>query len=181
MYIRIPRRHKRPAHRSAMPQQHRFEARLRWTGAQRGPTSSYEAYDRALRVEFAGKPALDMSAAPPFRGDAALHNPEDLLVASLSACHALSYLALCARRGVRVLAYEDDAIGTMGHGPPGETLRFHEVVLRPRVTVDATSDRALAERLHARAHAECFIAASVNFPVRHEASVAVDEREIAAR
>jgi organic hydroperoxide reductase OsmC/OhrA len=171
MYSRIPRRHKRLAHRSAMPQQHRFEARLRWTGAQRGPTSSYDAYDRALRVEFDGKPALDLSAAPPFRGDGAIHNPEDLLVAALSACHALSYLALCARRGVRVLAYEDEAVGVMGHGAPGKTLHFHEVVLRPRVTIDATSDRALAERLHAKARGECFIAASVNFPVRHEAEV----------
>jgi organic hydroperoxide reductase OsmC/OhrA len=169
MYSRIPPRHK--THPTNMPHVHRFEARLLWTGAQRGPTGAYETYDRALRVDFPGKPAMDLSAAPPFRGDGGVHNPEDLLVASLSACHCLSYLALCARRGVRVLAYEDDAFGILGHGAPGKTLHFHEVVLRPRVTIDATSDPELAKKLHERAHEECFIAASVNFPVRHEATI----------
>ncbi len=171
MYSRIPRRHKHRVHPKGMPRRHRFEARLRWTGAQHGPTDSYERYDRGLRVEFDGKPPMELSAAPPFRGDGSVHNPEDLLVAALSACHALSYLALCARRGVRVVGYEDAAVGELGHGAPGETLRFHEAVLRPRVTIDATSDLALAERLHERAHQECFIAASVNFPVRCEAVV----------
>ena len=135
-----------------------------------------ESYSQIHALKLAdingdGKPALNLSAAPPFRGDAGRHNPEDLLVASLSACHALSYLALCARRGVRVLAYEDAAVGELGHGAPGATLRFVEVVLHPRVTIDATSDLALAEQLHARAHDDCFIAASVRFPVRHEAVV----------
>lgn len=177
MYSRIPRRHKHRVHPKRMPVRHRFEATLRWTGAQRGPTATYEGYDRALRVEFDGKPPMELSAAPPFRGDGAVHNPEDLLVAALSACHALSYLALCARKGVRVVAYEDRAIGELGHGAPGKTLHFHEAVLRPHVTIDATSDLALAEKLHERAHEECFIAASVNFPVRCEAEVT---REITA-
>ncbi len=171
MYSRIPRRHKHGVHPCTMPARHRFEASLRWTGAQGGATTAYDAYDRSLLVEVDGKPPLDLSAAPPLRGDGGRHNPEDLLVAALSACHALSYLALCARRGVRVVAYEDAAVGELGHGAPGKTLHFHEVVLRPRVTIDATSDLALAEQLHARAHDECFIAASVSFPVRVEAVV----------
>ncbi|HYZ16055.1 MAG TPA: OsmC family protein, partial [Candidatus Acidoferrum sp.] len=104
-----------------------------------------------------------------FRGDRTLHNPEDLLVAALSACHLLSYLADCARKGIVVDAYTDEARGemTLIDGK----IRFREVVLHPAVTIadPARIDDALA--LHERAHEECFIANSVNFPVRHEATV----------
>src|SRR3954466_15651728 len=93
--------------------EHHFACRLIWTGAARGPTRSYDAYDRGYRIEFDGKLDLVGSAAPAFRGDASLHNPEDWLVAALSACHCLSYLALAARAGILVVAYEDSATGTM--------------------------------------------------------------------
>ena len=150
---------------------HDYAARLVWTGAARGATTSYEAYAREHVVEIAGKPPLRGSADPMFRGDAALHNPEDLLLAALSACHLLSYLALAARAGLAVVAYEDDARGTMAFAGGGG--RFTEVVLRPRVTIAAGGDEALAERLHDKAHHDCFIAASVNFPVRHEPETVV--------
>lgn len=152
-------------------QSHEFACRLSWTGAKAGGTESYAGYSREYRIEFEGKPALRGSSAPLFRGDGALHNPEDLLVAALSACHLLSYLALCARGGVVVLDYSDDAWGKM------ETvegrIRFTEVLLRPKVTISASSSLATARALHAEAHAVCFIANSVNFPVRHEPTVRV--------
>ena len=160
-----------------MARTHDYHARLTWTGAAHGATTSYAAYSREHVVEVAGKPPLRGSADPTFRGDAALHNPEDLLLAALSACHLLSYLALAARGGVHVLAYEDDARGTMAFEGGGG--RFTEVVLRPRVTVAAGSDAALAQRLHDTAHEQCFIAASVNFPVRHEPAVVVADEAAA--
>ena len=148
---------------------HRYAARLRWTGAAGAPTTSYAAYDRGYVVEIDGKPPLRGSADPHFRGDGTLYNPEDLLVAALSACHLLSYLATCARAGVAVVAYDDDASGemTLIDGK----IRFREVMLRPRVAIadPARIDEAMS--LHERAHAECFIANSVNFPVRHDATV----------
>jgi organic hydroperoxide reductase OsmC/OhrA len=148
---------------------HRYAARLRWTGAAQGPTTSYKTYSREYAVEIEGKPPLSGSADPHFLGDVALHNPEDLLVAALSACHLLSYLAECARAGIAVVAYEDDAQGemTLIDG----AIRFREVVLHPTVAIadPARIDEALA--LHERAHAVCFIANSVNFPVRHDAVV----------
>lgn len=151
--------------------EHRFECRLVWTGAARGATEDYATYSREHRVEFAGKPSLTMTSAPVFRGDPSLLDPEDLLVAALSACHFLSYAALCARKGVRVTAYEDDAVGIMSRGE--KTFHFTDVLLRPRVTIAPDSDAALARDLHHRAHDECFIAASVNFPVRHEPTIIV--------
>lgn len=152
-----------------MPREHHFACRLTWTGASRGPTTSYDAYDRGLRIDMEGKPSLEVSAASPFRGDPSRHNPEDLLVASLSACHCLSYLALAARAGVVVIAYEDEATGTMALAD--RKMRFTEVTLRPQVRVGPGTDLAKARSLHSVAHDECFIASSVNFPVRHEPTV----------
>ena len=92
------------------------------------------------------------------------------MVAALSACHMLWYLHLCAVKGVVVTGYEDSAEGIMV-AEPGNG-RFTDVVLRPVVTITADSDAAKAMSLHARAHDECFIANSVNFPVRCEPTVA---------
>ena len=151
-----------------MAREHHFAARITWIGAAQGPTRSYESYARDYLVEIEGKPPLEGSSDPAFRGDAKRHNPEDLLVASLSACHLLWYLHLCADAGIEVAAYQDEASGTMAR--VDGKVRFTEVMLRPRVGI-AAGDLEQAKALHARAHAECFIANSVNFPVRHEPTV----------
>jgi organic hydroperoxide reductase OsmC/OhrA len=141
---------------------HSYAVRLSWTGASAGTTRDYSAYSREHELIFAGKPSLRASADPAFRGDASAYNPEELLVAALSSCHMLSYLALCARDRIAVVAYDDDAAGTMEESGAGG--RFTLVTLRPRVLVDDDRlDRARA--LHEAAHASCYIASSVNFPV----------------
>ena len=152
-----------------MPRRHEYAVQVSWIGAAEGPTSSYAGYSREYRIDIPGKPALRGSADPTFRGDPALHNPEEMLVAALSACHMLSYLALCARARISVVAYDDRASGSMTTAGGGG--RFTEVVLRPRVVLEPGSDLAKARALHEEAHAVCFIANSVNFPVRHEAEV----------
>lgn len=147
---------------------HRYDVRTLWSAADSGPPTSYDGFSRTHLIEIAGKRAIEASSDPSFRGDPSLHNPEDLLVASLSSCHMLWYLVLCVARKIPILAYEDAAYGIMAETPrPG---RFVEVVLRPKVTVAKGADLALAAKLHERAHAECFVANSVNFPVRHEAT-----------
>ena len=152
-----------------MARVHTYRLKTIWTGAVQGPTSSYESYSREYVVEIDGKPPLRGSADPTFRGDPALHNPEDLLVAALSACHMLSYLALCTRAGITVVAYEDEATGTMA--VKDGRVRFTEVVLHPKVLMEAGGDLDKARTLHASAHEQCFIANSVNFPVRHDAAI----------
>jgi organic hydroperoxide reductase OsmC/OhrA len=147
-----------------MAHEHHFAARLIWTGAARGPTRDYDAYSRDYRIEVEGKLPLEGSSDPAFRGDAGRHNPEDLLVMALSACHMLSYLALCARAGIEVVAYEDQASGMMAI--KDGRMRFVEVTLAPHVTI-AAGDLGRATALHDEAHAICFIANSVNFPVLH--------------
>jgi len=154
---------------SAAHDEHRFECRLVWTGAAKGPTVDYDSYSRDYRIDFEGKPSLRLTSAPVYRGDPALHNPEDLLLAALSGCHCLSYLALCARGGVRVVGYEDEVFGRMER--VDGVVRFTEVVLSPKVSIAPGSDAEKARALHERAHAVCFIANSVNFPVRHTPQV----------
>ena len=154
-----------------MAREHHYSSHLVWTGAAQGPTKDYASYARDYVVRIPGKPELTGSSDPLFRGDPKRHNPEDWLLAALSACHMLTYLALCARKGLQVLSYEDEAGGTMAlEGGGGH---FTEVVLRPKVTLAAGSNAQAATALHEDAHKHCFIAASVNFPVRHEPKVTV--------
>jgi organic hydroperoxide reductase OsmC/OhrA len=152
-----------------MAQTHSYSAQVTWTGASRGPTVSYQSYSREYLVEIAGKAPVRGSADSSFRGDPALHNPEDMLVVSLATCHMLSYLADCARAGIKVVSYEDKATGTMAM--KDKRIRFTGVTLHPRVTIAEDGDIAKATLLHEQAHEECFIANSVNFPVHHEAIV----------
>ena len=154
-----------------MAQMHHFSAKVTWTGAAKGTTSSYEGYSRDHVIEVLGKPTLLGSADKVFLGDSSRHNPEDLLVMSLSACHMLTYLAEAARAGVHVLAYLDEASGTM-QSHEGK-MRFTDVSLRPQVVIATGSDQALATQLHEKAHEHCFIASSVNFPVSCDARVSV--------
>ncbi len=145
---------------------HRYAARVEWTGNRGEGTASYRAYGRDHRIEAPGKPPIEGSADPAFRGDAARYNPEELLLASLSGCHMLWYLHLCAEAGVVVVGYADAAEGEMIEEADGGG-RFTSVALRPEVTLAAGADRDKALALHAAAHAKCFIARSVNFPVTH--------------
>ena len=72
-----------------------------------------------------------------------------------------------------VEAYEDDATGTMAFDRVAKVMRFTEVVLRPKVRLAAGADVDKARALHENAHHECFIANSVNFPVRNEPTITV--------
>jgi organic hydroperoxide reductase OsmC/OhrA len=152
--------------------QHHYEVRVTWTGNEGSGTSSYRSYSRAHRIDGAGKASIEGSSDPSFRGDPTLWNPEELFLASLSACHKLWYLSLCAEAGMTVVSYEDDAKGSMIEEQNGAG-QFTSVVLRPHVTLPAGSDKARAEALHATAHAMCFIARSVNFPVEHHPIIQV--------
>lgn len=152
-----------------MPGEHHYALTTTWTGDRGTGTSGYRDYDRAVTISVEGKPDLLASADTPFRGDGTRWNPEDLLLASLSECHLLSYLHACVVRGVVVTSYVDDAVGTMRQAGNGG--RFESVTLRPRVTVADASMIEAAVAAHEDAHEWCFIASSVSFPVRHEAVV----------
>lgn len=155
-----------------MNKTHDYTARLEWNGNLGHGTATYAGYGRDYTVEIAGKAAMRGSADPMFRGSADLHNPEDLFIAAVSACHMLTYLALCARKGVNVTAYEDDAKGTLELTADGGG-RFREVTLHPVVTVADAATESLAMSLHDDAHRLCFIAQSSSSPIHHVATIRI--------
>lgn len=150
--------------------EHHYRVRAEWTGDRGTGTTGYRDYDRTVTLRVEGKPDLPASADKPFRGDPQRWNPEDLLVSALVECHLLSYLHACVQAGVVVVGYTDDATGVLRQDGQGGGA-FVEVVLRPRVIVADASMVDAATAAHAQAHAWCFIANSVNFPVRHEPTV----------
>ena len=152
---------------------HQYAVTVSWTGDRGTGTSAYRDYGRDHLVSADGKPSIPGSADASFRGDRDRWNPEELLVAALSQCHLLTYLHLAVKAGVVVVDYRDDATGEMAQDDAGDGGEFREVVLRPMVTV---ADAAMVERaraLHRDVPALCFIARSVNFPVRHSPTVEV--------
>ena len=153
---------------------HRYKTRLVWTGNEGTGTSSYGAYSRNHEINTSDKPVLLGSSDPAFRGDPERWNPEELLLASLSACHQLWYLHLCASAGIVVTAYADAAEGEMQETADGGG-HFTRVVLHPRVTLASGSDAERAKALHRAAHAKCFIARSVRFPVEHVPEISVED------
>ena len=146
--------------------EHKYEVSVQWTGNLGSGTSGYRDYSRDHVIAAGSKPDIPGSSDAAFLGDAKRWNPEDLLVASASACHKLWYLHLCADAGIAVVQYQDHAEGTMLDS--AQQGRFSQIVLRPRVVIQSGGDVELARRLHHVAHEKCYIANSVNFPIRCE-------------
>lgn len=155
-----------------MSREHRYRVGVEWTGDRGTGTSGYRDYGREVLVTVEGKPPLEGSADRVFHGNADRWNPEDLLVAALSQCHLLSYLHVAVLHGVVVTGYRDEATGVMTQTADGGG-RFSSVTLHPAVEVADPAHADLAQSLHAEAGAKCFIASSVNFPVRHDPTVTV--------
>jgi organic hydroperoxide reductase OsmC/OhrA len=152
--------------------EHQYRVSVEWTGNQGSGTSGYREYARDHIIRAGEKPEIAGSSDAAFRGDARRWNPEDLLVAAASACHKLWYLHLCSDAGVVVLAYTDDAQGTMLDS--ADEGRFTGIVLRPRVVIRAGGDAQLAAKLHHAAHEKCYVANSVNFPIRCEPVIEIE-------
>jgi len=147
--------------------EHSYHIILQWTGNKGKGTETYHAYERSHQISVEGKQIVQASSDPKFRGDNTKYNPEELFVASLSSCHMLWFLHLCSDASVIVLEYSDAAIGKMVESDDGNG-RFSEVILRPVVKVKEEWMIEKMNALHDKAHHFCFIANSVNFPVRHE-------------
>lgn len=147
--------------------EHRYRPTVVWTGNTGEGTASYRAYERAHMIAAIGKADIAGSSDAGFRGDAGRWNPEEMFVASVSTCHMLWYLHLCAVNGVVVLDYRDDPEGLMIEEADGSGA-FARIVLRPTVRLSAGSDERKARELHHEAHRMCFIANSVKCEIATE-------------
>lgn len=136
----------------------------------------YKTYNRDHGVTFKNGQTLEMSAAPAYRGNPKLVDPEEAFVAALSSCHMLTFLALAANRKYIVDEYMDEAVGYLDKNEDGK-LAVTRVTLRPRVTFanGAHPDPQMLHHLHHKAHEECFIANSVitDVTVEHSATSTV--------
>jgi organic hydroperoxide reductase OsmC/OhrA len=135
---------------------------LRWSDG--GKPFTYEAYPREHEIIFKDGQSMTASAAPAYRGDGVHGDPEDLLVAALSSCHMLSFLAICAKKRITVQSYDDEAVGFLEND--GGKLWVTRVILRPKIV--ASVDFAALEPIHHLAHDACFIANSVKTDVKVE-------------
>ena len=140
---------------------------MTWTGNKGEGTTNYRGYDRDHILQVKGKADIAASSDPSFRGSPDRYNPEELLVCSVSSCHMLWYLHLCSVNQIVVTEYRDEAKGTMIENADGSGF-FKEIELNPLVTVTGETMIARATELHEEAHRLCFIANSVNFPIRHK-------------
>lgn len=148
-----------------MKEQHHYSVTIKWTGNKGTGTDHYRSYERSHTIAIENKPDILSSSDPSSRGDKTKHNPEDLLVSSVSACHMLWYLHLCADAGVVVVDYTDNATGIMNNSSNGSG-RFTKVTLNPVVIVAQDSMISKANELHKKANELCPIANSLNFPLR---------------
>lgn len=155
--------------------EHNYQITVEWTGNLGKGTANYRAYSRNHEIRGPGKAAVIAGSSDPnFRGDATRFNPEELLVSTLSSCHMLWMLHLCADAGIVVHSYSDDATGTMVEHEDGSG-EFSEVVLHPRMVIDDVTRMLDVMGLHDTAHKHCFVARSVKFPVRHDPVVVLEE------
>lgn len=150
-----------------MEKEHVYRVTMAWTGNLGEGTKNYRAYGRDHLIRVEGKADIPGSSDPTFRGSPDRYNPEELLVSSLSSCHMLWYLHLCAVNQVIVTGYTDQATGVMVETSDGGGY-FREVQLNPVITLADAAMTEKAAALHEQANHLCFIANSVNFPVRHQ-------------
>jgi organic hydroperoxide reductase OsmC/OhrA len=153
---------------------HHYNATINWTGNLGTGTENYKTYKRDYSIKIDGKTEDILgSSDPSFLGDATKYNPEELLLASVSSCHMLWYLHLCATNNIVVSAYKDLATGIMEEIENGSG-KFTGIELNPAITINSKADLKLAELLHEKANRVCFIANSLNFKVTHKAIISVE-------
>ena len=146
---------------------HNYSVNVKWTGTRGKGTSAYNEYDRSHTISTDGKVEIKCSSDPAFQGDSSKYNPEELFIFSLSTCHMLWYLHLCADAGIIVVDYFDKAEGIMIEGPDVQG-HFESVTLKPIIVITSEAKMKEAMSIHEEANQKCFIANSCNFPIRHK-------------
>ncbi|MEO0340552.1 MAG: OsmC family protein [Bacteroidota bacterium] len=154
---------------------HQYNITNEWTGNLGEGTKTYKTYSRDHVLSSQGKQHQILAASDPsFLGNPKRYNPEELFVASLSACHMLWFLHLCASNNITVISYIDQAEGTMEEQKNGSG-RFSKVTLKPRVIIKKADNMDLCSSLHHQANQMCFIANSCNFPIDHEPTTLIEK------
>jgi organic hydroperoxide reductase OsmC/OhrA len=156
-----------------MSDAHVFEITLTYPASTAQATPPDANFSRNNMMKSAGKHDVAASSPAAFGGDDTRYNPEELMLMSLSECHMLTYLAIAAKKQMKIVRYEDRATGQLGIGEFGVAGKtsMQKVTLHPRVTVAKGTNLDDARAMHVKAHANCFMANSVNFPITTEPEI----------
>jgi organic hydroperoxide reductase OsmC/OhrA len=146
---------------------HNYKLSVKWTGNQGTGTSDYKDFERSYSIQIENKADILGSADAEFRGDKTKHNPEELLLASVSSCHMLWYLHLCAENNIIVTDYIDNATAILEETTNGNG-KFASITLNPTVTITDKIMVDQAKELHKKANEFCFVANSLNIKVDHQ-------------
>ena len=148
-----------------------YTSKILWE--RNGANFSDNRYSRKHVWRFDGGIEVPASSSPQVvrvpLSDAAAVDPEEAFIASLASCHMLWLLDIAARAGFIIDSYVDDAVGILAKNSAGK-LAMTTVTLKPNVIFsgDKLPSREDIERMHHKAHDECFIATSVKSEVRCE-------------
>lgn len=142
-----------------------FAGTLSWAGQSTERAFTYDSFERTTQLDFDGA-RVQASAPAKYHGDGAMLNPETLMLGSLMQCHFLTFMAIASKSGARVVSYSDRADGRLAM--KDGKFRYVAATLRPRVVFENAADNARLEAFHHKAHANCFMSNSVNFPVTVE-------------
>lgn len=152
---------------------HSYSTSIIWTGNSGSGTKGYNSYKRDHIIKANGKPEIAGSSDPSFMGDSSKYNPEELFLASLSACHMLWYLHLCSNHHITVVYYSDEAEATLIEEKDGSG-KFDSVTLHPVVTITQSKQIDTARAIHNEANRMCFIANSCAVSVLHKPIIKVE-------
>ena len=150
-----------------MNTQHNYKLGVKWTGNQGTETFNHKDFERSYTIQIENKADIFGSSDPEFRGDKTKHNPEELLLASVSSCHMLWYLYLCYEAQIMVINYVDNATAILEETENGNG-KFSSITLNPIITVTEESMVEQATELHKKANEFCFVANSLNLKVDHQ-------------
>lgn len=115
------------------------------------------AFDEgAVRLKSAFGSEITLEPPPEFGGTGRYMSPEDLFVASLSACLCLTFQDLAKRARLNVLSYKCRAIGRLEGD--GVSQRFTRIDLYPRIVVEGSAERA--EQVLTQAKLRCLVGRS---------------------
>lgn len=134
---------------------------LQWSRGDSG--FGYKEYPRRHGWTFPrSSQSLNASAAPDFLGDEDCADPEEAFTAALTSCHMLTFLAVASMSGFVVDSYEDEAVGHLAKADDGKPW-LARVVMSPRIEFSGDKQPSAEdiEKLHQKAHHECFLARSV--------------------
>jgi len=110
-----------------------------------------------------GKPTIEVSTPPEFKGHEGMWTPEELFVASVNICIKTTFLHYAQKDNFEFLSYESEAEGILERVQ--NQFMFSEIKVRPKVVVSLSSQIEKAKELIELSEKNCLISNSIKSKV----------------